>query len=218
MYIAVKKTKFTASLIFLHGLGDTGERWVEAISDISEPHVRIVCPTAPIIPVSYNNGTRMPAWFDIKSLNDVTLEDINGIQNASRYVHALVEREIESGIRPNRIVIAGFSQGGALALHSTLTYHKKIAAVVAMSCWLPLSTVFTPSQVTANRNIPILLCHGNRDTIVPYTFAQLTSFILRGITRKLEFRTYSGLTHTTSAAEMIDVKKFVSTYLPASTS
>lgn len=216
MYIAAN-VKPTASLIFLHGLGDTGEHWAEAFSDTltKSPHVKLVCPTAHTIPVTISNGTKMPAWFDIKGLSNVTLEDIHGIKNATNLVHDLVVREINGGISSNRIVLAGFSQGGALALHSALTYPKKLAGVIAMSCWLPLSTVFSPTQVKINRNIPLLLCHGDRDTIVPYAVGQLTSFLLRTATRNLEFKTYPGLAHTVSSDELNDIRDFVATYLPA---
>lgn len=200
----------------MHGLGDTGERWAEDFKNILEnsQHVKVLCPTAHTIPVSFNNGTRMPAWFDIKRPSDFNFEDINGIREATGVVHNLITEEIDGGILSDRIIISGFSQGGALALHSALTYPKRLAGVIAMSCWLPLSTVFSPSQVTANRNIPLLLCHGNRDQIVPYPLGQFTSFLLRTVTRNLQFKTYPGLTHTISSEELDDIRNFVSIHLP----
>lgn len=96
------------------------------------------------IPVSLNSGFKMPAWFDIKGLDITSPEDIDGIKKATAYVHGLIEKEISDGIPSEKIVVGGFSQGGALALHSALTYPKKLAGVVALSCWLPMNRLFSP--------------------------------------------------------------------------
>ncbi len=94
--------------------------------------------------MSLNNGFKMPAWFDIKGLDMSSSEDVEGIKKATTYIHSLIEKEISEGIPSNRIMVGGFSQGGALALHSALTYPKKLAGVVALSCWLPLHKSFSP--------------------------------------------------------------------------
>lgn len=96
------------------------------------------------IPVSLNMGMKMPAWFDIKGLDILAAEDVDGIKKATTYVHSLIEKEISEGIPSERIVVGGFSQGGALAIHSALTFPKKLAGVVALSCWLPMSKAFSP--------------------------------------------------------------------------
>lgn len=94
--------------------------------------------------VSLNNGMRMPAWFDIKGLDMFAQEDEGGINRATMYVHSLIKKEMKEGIPSERIVLGGFSQGGALALHSALTFPQKLAGVVALSCWLPLHKAFSP--------------------------------------------------------------------------
>lgn len=96
------------------------------------------------IPVSLNNGFKMPAWFDIKGLDISAAEDVEGIKKATTYVHSLIEKEISEGIPSERIMIGGFSQGGALAIHSALTFPKKLAGIIALSCWLPMSKAFNP--------------------------------------------------------------------------
>lgn len=156
----------------------------------------------------------MSAWFDIKGLDQTLLEDSDGIKNATAFVHSLIEKEISSGIPSNRIIIGGFSQGGALALHAGLTYHKRLAGIIALSCWLPLSNLFTPSLVTANRNIHILQCHGELDRVVPYGFGQLTAFFLQIMTKNFEFKTYPGLMHSVSPSVLADIERFIKLNLP----
>lgn len=204
--------------MFLHGLGDTGERWSKALESIVEAHVKLVCPTATSIPVTINKGARMPAWFDIRGLDLSAVEDVHGIWNATKEVHSLINDQIAAGVPSNRIVVGGFSQGGALALHAGLTFPERLAGIVALSCWLPFSTLFEPSRVTANRDIDVLQCHGNADNVVPYTFGQLSAFAMRGVTRNVDFRTFAGLVHTVTPQEMLVVADFVRSHLPATPS
>lgn len=207
--------KHTASIIFLHGLGDTGHGWSSALSAVRLPHIKVICPTANTIPVSLNNGFKMPAWFDIKGLDISSAEDVDGIKKATTYVHTLIEKEISEGIPSERIMIGGFSQGGALAIHSALTFPKKLAGIVALSCWLPMSKSFNPSMVPANKDIHIIQCHGDCDPIVSYNFGQLTASVLKNVTKNLIFKTYNGMMHSSSDEEMIDIKNFIKSLLPA---
>lgn len=209
--------KPTASFIFLHGLGDTGVRWTTMLRTFwngSLPYVNIRCPTAHAIPVTMNGGLTMPAWFDIKGITAAAFEDVAGIREATRLVHEIVDEEIASGIAADRIAIGGFSQGGALALNAAFTYPKRLAAVVALSTWLPLTTFFTPNQVVANRNMPVLQCHGQIDNIVPVGFGHLTAIAIRSLTNDSQFKTYFGLMHAVSPFEMMDVLNFVKLRIP----
>ncbi|KAK7590218.1 hypothetical protein V9T40_001831 [Parthenolecanium corni] len=167
------------------------------------------------IPVSLNNGFKMPAWFDIKGLDISAAEDVEGIKKATTYVHSLIEKEISEGIPSERIMIGGFSQGGALAIHSALTFPKKLAGIIALSCWLPMSKAFNPSLVPANKDIHIIQCHGDCDPIVSYSFGQLTASVLKNVTKNLAFKTYNGMMHSSSDEEMIDMKNFISARLPS---
>lgn len=121
---------------------------------IRSPFVKVICPTAKTIPVTLNAGFRMPSWFDLKTLDESGPEDEEGIKTAAIEVQNLIENEIKSGIPADRIVLGGFSQGGALALYSALTFPHKLAGVVALSCWLPLRKNF-PAARKCPDDIPV---------------------------------------------------------------
>lgn len=166
----------------------------------------------------------------MKSLDASGPEDENGIKKASVLIHSMIDAEVEAGIPSNRIIIGGFSQGGALALYSALTYTKPLAGVVALSSWLPLNKTF-PSvsdclyyayyykttawkfclffiycvfnfyvlqYVLGNRETPVLQCHGDCDPIVPFKWGQMTASLLKNYLKSIEFKTYTGLMHSSS--------------------
>ncbi|KAG6459471.1 hypothetical protein O3G_MSEX011403 [Manduca sexta] len=143
----------TASLIFLHGLGDTGHGWASTIASIRGAHVKVICPTAATMPVTLNAGFRMPSWFDLRTLDATAPEDEEGILRATNLIHGLIGDEIKSGIPANRVLLGGFSQGGALAMHAALTYPERLAGVMSLSCWLPRHANF-PDCVKAPLDLP----------------------------------------------------------------
>uniref|UniRef100_A0A1B6DWN5 palmitoyl-protein hydrolase n=1 Tax=Clastoptera arizonana TaxID=38151 RepID=A0A1B6DWN5_9HEMI len=206
--------KHTATVIFLHGLGDTGHGWASAIAELRQPYMKVICPTAPTMPVTLNNGFRMPSWFDLKTLEVSGPEDEAGIKKAAESIHGMIEAEEKDGIPANRVIIGGFSQGGALAIYSALTYRKSLAGVVGLSCWLPLHKSFPAALAAANRETPVFQCHGDCDPIVPYIWGQLTASALKNIVKNSEFKSYRGMMHTSSEEEMHDVKLFVEKALP----
>uniref|UniRef100_A0A3Q3EDA9 palmitoyl-protein hydrolase n=1 Tax=Labrus bergylta TaxID=56723 RepID=A0A3Q3EDA9_9LABR len=136
------KEKETAVVIFLHGLGDTGHGWAETLMEIQPSHVKFICPHAPSIPVTLNMKAMMPAWFDLMGLKPDIPEDESGIKRAADNIKAIIEHEAKNGIPPHRIILGGFSQGGALSLYTALTCQHQLAGVVALSCWLPLHRSF----------------------------------------------------------------------------
>ncbi|KAF3822461.1 hypothetical protein GH733_007835 [Mirounga leonina] len=169
--------KATAAVIFLHGLGDTG----------------------PIMPVTLNMNMAMPSWFDITGLSPDSQEDEPGIKQAAENVKALIEQEVKNGIPSNRIVLGGFSQGGALSLYTALTTQQKLAGVTALSCWLPLQASFPQGPISGiNRDISILQCHGDCDPLVPLMFASLTAEKLKTLVNPVNvtFKTYEGMKHS----------------------
>lgn len=206
--------KHTATVIFLHGLGDTGHGWASTMPASSLAHIKFVCPTASVMPVTLNAGYPMPSWFDLKSLDVDGEEDKAGIKKARDGIHQLIEQEAKLGIPYSRIVLGGFSQGGALALYSSLTYKNTLAGVVALSCWMPLRSEF-PAGILGNSNTPILQCHGKSDSVVPYNFGELTSKLLTQFIPNLEFKTYKNLSHSSSTEEMKDVEDFINKCVPA---
>lgn len=204
--------KATAAVIFLHGLGDTGHGWAEALASIRTPHVKYICPHAPVMPVSLNMNTAMPSWFDIKGLSPDAEEDDNGIRQAAENIQGLIDQEVKNGIPSHRIILGGFSQGGALSLYTALTTEQKLAGVVALSCWLPLRNSFPQASASsANKDIHILQCHGEIDPLVPLMFGSLTTEKLRSILNpaNVKFKTYPGMMHCSCSQEMTDVKQFI---------
>ncbi|XP_074103465.1 acyl-protein thioesterase 1 [Cotesia typhae] len=201
-------TKHTATLIFFHGLGDTGHGWATSMGAIKAPHMKVICPTAPTMPVTLNAGFKMPSWFDLRTLDATGPEDEEGIRKASEMVHGMIAEEVAAGIPSKRIVLGGFSQGGALALYSALTFPEPLAGVIALSAWLPLHQKF-PANAVGNKNIPVLQCHGDCDPIVPYKWGQMTASLLKQFMSQVKFKTYSGMMHSSCDQEMQDMKSFI---------
>ncbi|MEE6463979.1 hypothetical protein FKM82_006123 [Ascaphus truei] len=211
--------KATAAVIFLHGLGDTGHGWAEAMAGIRNPHVKYICPHAPIMPVSLNMNMSMPSWFDIIGLSPDAQEDDVGIKQAAQNIQALIDQEVKNGIPSSRIILGGFSQGGALSLYTALTSQQKLAGVVALSCWLPLRSSFPQAATnSANKEISVLQCHGESDPLVPLMFGSLTSEKLKTIVNpvNINFKKYSGLTHSScdQVSDLFLVVLWTHTYLP----
>nr|XP_055174289.1 acyl-protein thioesterase 1 isoform X2 [Nyctereutes procyonoides] len=191
----------TAAVIFLHGYGDTGHGWAEAFVGIRSSHIKYICPHA----------------FDIFGLSPDSQEDEPGIKQAAENVKALIEQEVKNGIPSNRIVLGGFSQGGALSLYTALTTQQKLAGVTALSCWLPLRASFPQGPISGvNRDISILQCHGDCDFVVPLTFASLTAEKLKTLVNpaNVTFKTYESMMHSSCQQEMMDIKHFIDKLLP----
>uniref|UniRef100_H2SAD8 palmitoyl-protein hydrolase n=2 Tax=Takifugu rubripes TaxID=31033 RepID=H2SAD8_TAKRU len=207
--------KETAVVIFLHGLGDSGHGWTETLTEIQPPYVKFICPHAPAIPVTLNKNAIMPAWFDLMGLSHDSPEDEAGIKKAAENIKAIIEHEAKNGIPPHRIILGGFSQGGALSLYTALTCQHQLAGVVALSCWLPLHKSF-PSAFSGHKYLPILQCHGEMDFMIPLRFGDMTSKTIQSIVdpQMVSFKSYAGLPHSSSPQEMADVKEFIEKYLP----
>ena len=159
-----------ASVVWLHGLGADGNDFVPLVPELRLPDalaIRFVFPHAPVRPVTINNGMRMRAWYDVVGFGVDRVEDEQGIVASSAFVRDLVGREIASGIASTRVVLAGFSQGGAIALHAALRYPEPLAGVLALSTYLPCQRSLPAEASTANRRIPILMCHGTYDPVLP---------------------------------------------------
>jgi len=207
------KVKHTATVIFLHGLGDTGHGWLAAFEEIASPFLKILCPNAPIQKVTLNAGMRMPSWFDIKSLSFDGEEDEAGIKKSSDSLKKLIEEEEKNGIPSNRVVIGGFSQGGAVALHTLMTYDKKLAGFIGLSTFLPCHKKFPGINNGENKDTKIFLGHGNADPVVNYKFGQMTHAKMSSYYKDISFNTYSGMAHSSSPKEMKDVQDFLSAVL-----
>jgi len=170
----------TATVIILHGLGDTGHGWKAAASQLRVgPHVQFLFPTAPTRPITMNRGMPMTGWFDLDTLENFRemLQgglDHDGIKESVHYVEQLIDKEVAAGISPDRIVVAGFSQGGHVALKTVLQSKIKLAGCIAMSTWLEPFAFEVPTA----KDVPFLVCHGTADPLVPEILGQATKKLL----------------------------------------
>lgn len=174
-------TAADAAVLLLHGLGADGHDFEPVAREIGlgpAPAVRWVFPHAPLRPVTINQGFRMRAWYDIVRL-DGSAEDEAGITESARAVHSLIARERERGIAADRIVLAGFSQGGALALHTALREPARLAGVVALSCYLPLPSKLDSERHPANAAVPVFMAHGTHDPLLPCALGERSRDFLR---------------------------------------
>lgn len=214
-----------AAVIWLHGLGATAHDFEDVPPHLGLPaglEVRYVFPQAPSRPVTVNGGYVMPAWYDIKQLGDWEREeafatgrgqDEAGVRTSEAQIRALIERERQRGIPAERIVIAGFSQGGAVALHTALRYEQKLAGVMVLSAGLMFAAKLAPEAAPANRRTPIFLAHGAFDPVVPVLVGQRTRHHLEDLGYDVEWREYP-MQHTVSVEEIQDIGRFLTRVLP----
>lgn len=193
-----------ASVIWLHGLGADGHDFVPLVPALelqSDLALRFIFPHAPRRPVTINGGMVMRAWYDIYDTGFTSREDEDGIRDAAGRVDVLIRQEMERGIPPQRITLAGFSQGGAVALHCGLRCPHPLAGIIALSCYLPLAGRLAEEQHRANHQTPILMIHGSRDTIVPPALAQTSRGMLEQLGHPLEWHEFP-MGHEVSAEEI----------------
>lgn len=180
-----------ATVIWLHGLGANGHDFEPIVPELYLPKelaVRFVFPNAPEIPVTINGGYIMPAWYDILELEiDRTVDETQLCQSADA-IHALINREIDRGIDSRHIIIAGFSQGGAVGFHAALTYPKPLAGLLALSTYF--ATAASIEVNPANQHLPIQIFHGTRDGVVPESFGQHSVKALAAMGFKPGYQTF----------------------------
>jgi len=202
------RIKQTASMIFLHGLGDTGHGWASLLNTIRPDHLKVICPTAPVIPITLNLGFRMPGWFDITSLENLEEEsDIDGMRQSAKLVFKHIEAEIRAGIPSDKVILGGFSQGAAVALYCAMHYEKPLAGCIALSTMMPEKQLPDPARIV-NKDIPYFQAHGETDNILPLSHGVATSKILKQFLPNHEFKTYY-CQHECTDRELNDVKRFI---------
>lgn len=171
------KSQHRASVIWLHGLGADGNDFVPIVPELGLPEtlgVRFIFPHAPVRPVTLNNGMAMRAWYDIIGLDRDGPEDAPGIEAARTEVESLIQAENDLGIAANNIIVAGFSQGGAIALHTGLRHVQTLAGIMGLSTYLPLRNTLADEAAAANRDVDIFLAHGSQDPVLPQQLGELT--------------------------------------------
>lgn len=201
----------TASVIWLHGLGDDGHGWSQVVPGLrmsTTPGVRFVFPHAPKMPVAINNGYVMPAWYDIREANLNERADIAGVRRSQQQLEALVAREKTRGVPASRIVLAGFSQGGAIALYTGLRYPERLAGIAALSTYVVDAPNLVAEASPMNRDLPIFMGHGTHDPVVALAWAEASRKTLEAGGWKVEWHTYA-MEHSASPEEIVDIAAFL---------
>ena len=200
----------TASVIWMHGLGADGNDFVPIVRELDlagAPPIRFVFPHAPMQAVSINNGFVMRAWYDIKwgDLEGKSKQaDERGVRASEAAVAQLVEREMAAGIASDKIVLAGFSQGGAIALQTALRYPKRLAGVMALSTYLPLHESLATEAAADNRKIPVFMAHGTQDNVVAYAMGSRSRDMLMKHGYEVEWHEYP-MPHSVCLEEIRDI-------------
>ena len=203
----------TASVIWLHGLGADGHDFEPVVPILELPKeagVRFIFPHAPKIPVTINNGFVMPAWYDILEMNLDRKVDVEQLEASASAVHAFIEREIERGIPSEQIVIAGFSQGGAVAYQAALSYDKPLGGLLALSTYF--ATADSIEVHAANKELSIRIMHGTADGVVPESLGRKAQALLTEMGYAPEYATY-GIEHSVSMEELQDIGGYLRAWL-----
>ncbi len=197
----------TAAVILMHGLGADGNDFVPICNELELGGIgplRFVFPNAPVMPVTVNNGYPMPAWYDIFGADLVQREDEAGLRRSMASIEALIARERTRGIPAGRIVIAGFSQGCAMALLTGLRHAERLAGIVALSGYLPLAASTGAERSDANRDVPVFMAHGQGDGVVPIARATASRDALVALGYAVEWHSYS-MAHSVCLEEIADL-------------
>jgi phospholipase/carboxylesterase len=194
------------SVIWLHGLGADGRDFVPIVGELDLPPepIRFVFPHAPVQPVTINNGMSMRAWYDIVADDLARREDERGVRASQGLVEALAARERERGVPAARIVLAGFSQGGAIALQTGLRQPERLAGIMALSTYVPISATLEAERNAANGDVPIFMAHGTQDPIIPLAHARRSRELLERLGYPVEWHEYA-MPHSVSPQEIDDI-------------
>ena len=202
-----------ASIIWLHGLGADGSDFAPLVPQLGLPDsfgIRFIFPNAPSIPVSINNGFVMPAWYDIQEVDIDRHVDEEQLKQSAAGVHALINREIERGVDSSRIIVAGFSQGGAVSYEAGLTYPKPLAGIMALSTYFATATSIKVNPI--QNSIPILICHGSMDPIVSEALGLKSAATLKNLGLVPEYNSYP-MEHSLCPQQIVDIAAWMSRIL-----
>jgi phospholipase/carboxylesterase len=200
-----------ASVIILHGLGADGRDFLPVAEqfDLSSiGPVRFVFPNAPTMAVTINGGYQMPAWYDILGADLTQRQDEPGLRKSQLAIDALIEREKQRGIASGRIVLAGFSQGCAMALMTGLRHRERLAGIIGMSGYLPLADKTAAERSPANRDVPIFMAHGTHDAVVTLPRATASRDVLQGLGYDVQWHAYP-MEHSVCPQEIQDMEKWL---------
>jgi phospholipase/carboxylesterase len=203
----------TAAIVWLHGLGADGHDFEPVVPELDPGGaLRFVFPHAPVRPVTANAGFPMRAWFDITALDGKPPKDEAGFRASVAGVHRLLDREIASGFPAERVLVAGFSQGGSIALFAGLTYPAPLGGIVGLSTWMPFADVLERERVDANAQTPVLLAHGSLDPVVPEAGGRMAAERLRALGQPVEWHSYR-MPHAVCPEELVDLRAWLAARL-----
>lgn len=197
-----------ASVIWLHGLGADGRDFAPVVEALQLPGVRFILPHAPVRPVSINGGYAMRAWYDIRHPDLGMEQDQAGFNAARRRLVDLIGQEEARGIKPDSIVIAGFSQGGAVALYTGVTLDKALGGILVLSAYLPMMALFPDGFAPAARHTPLFMAHGDQDGVIPLRLAEQSRELLAGAGFQVEWHRYA-LGHGVCQEEIADIRAWL---------
>ncbi|MSQ75050.1 MAG: carboxylesterase [Rhodoferax sp.] len=205
----------TAAVIWLHGLGADGHDFAGLVPELDLSNcspIRFVFPHAPSMPVTVNGGYVMPAWYDILGPDLVSQQDAAGIQASERAIVALIAHEVARGIPAERIVLAGFSQGCAMALHTSLRLPQRLAGIMALSGYLPLADRLTAERHPANAQTPVFMAHGTQDPVVVIARGEASRDALAALGQPVQWHSYP-MPHSLHPREIADISAFLALVL-----
>ena len=200
-----------AAVIWLHGLGADGGDFVSIVPELQLPdtlRIRFIFPHAPFRPVTCNGGYVMRAWYDIYSLDDLDQEDHEGLLESQNTVESLIQREVDRGISPDRIILTGFSQGGAVVLFTGLRFSRRLAGIGALSTYLPLADLVGTEKNTANADVPIFMAHGQYDPVVRYALGEKSCQAIRQHGYTVDWHSYP-MEHSVCMEEIHDIAGWI---------
>ena len=196
------------SVIWLHGLGADGHDFAPIVPELNIANTRFIFPHAPHQPITMNNGYQMRAWYDLFGLGMQHQQDEAGMREMQKNIEGLIAHEVAQGIPENNIVLAGFSQGGAMALFTALRHPKRLAGVLALSSYMPLKEKLAQEASTANQAVPILMAHGSFDSVITLDTCLLSRQLLQSLNYPLEWHEYA-MAHSVCAEEINDISRFL---------
>ncbi|KAJ1679413.1 hypothetical protein EV182_002103 [Spiromyces aspiralis] len=217
-YIIKAAQAHTATMIIVHGLGDSGHGWTHVALYLKRymPHIKFVLPHAPARRITINGGMAMPGWYDICDLgnNIERKQDEEGMMESRRYIQGLIDEEIRSGIPSDRIVLGGFSQGGAMTLLTGLTCPHKLAGLAVLSGYLPIHKKIFSLSTDQSKSVPIFQVHGEVDQVIDFSLAEQSQVELKKNEYNVEFHKYPDMGHEACQEEVSHLLTFLKKIIP----
>jgi phospholipase/carboxylesterase len=205
------KGEHKATIIWLHGLGDSGNGFAPIAPELKLPDelgVKFIFPHAPIRPVTINNGMEMRAWYDIKSMDMESRADLSGVIDSSQRIEQLIRAEIASGIDSSKIMLIGFSQGGVIALHLGARFTQPLAGIVALSTYMCAPQTLSTEKSAENQNTAVFFAHGQQDEVVPLFLGNAAFQTMRENGYNVEWKEYM-MQHNVCLPEIVDISAFI---------